>query len=1000
MKCFTKTKLSLLSTILCAALVVPAFFGIKTFAAEPDPEDHDSGVSATLYDSSNGLPTSESNGVAQTPDGYIWVGCYSGLYRYDGQIFTHIDSDERLTSIVTVFADSEGRLWIGTNDNGACVSKDGEYVFYDHESGLSSDTIKAFEEDENGNIVIATTAGLAYVTPEGELSVIDDERINSEYIQELRREGGDIYGTTIDGEFFSVHDLKVRNFFSDEAFDFEANCIYPDPDHEGRVYIGTRESELIYADMADEVSVIRRYNLAPQVAINAVTKTDSYLWICAGNGIGYLDTKSGHHMLEDLPMDNSVYHMMRDVDGNLWFTSTRQGLLKVVRNRFIDIGKKAGLESGVVNSTWLMDDLLYVGMDTGLIILDRDYDVKKNDLTEYLAGCRIRSIKEDAEGNLYFATFSDKGLVIAHKDGTIDSKSTERGFFPTNRVRTSLLLQNGDMLVSVSGGVFRMHDGKVLKVYNEESGLENIEVLSLSEDKSGKLLFGTDGNGLYLVDENDNIRHFTKEDGLTSEVILMVKYDKEQDVHWIMSSNSLGYFNANDNTIKIVNNFPYSNNFDIFPDGRGHYWVLSSNGIYVVSESDLLGNIANMNYLFYNLGKGMPAITTANSRNFLGSDGTLYIAGSTGVFAVNIDKAFSEGELPKIVIPSLEVNGEEVFVGKRTNVIIPSNTKRLTINASALSYGLDDPTISYRLQGFDDKELSGALSTMDAIRYTNLDGGTYVFSYSVLDPLTGEKAETKTLTITKEKSIFEQALFWIIVVAALGGLVVYLTRLADKKKTEALMKEAEEERKKAEEKRELINQIVKAFAKCIDSKDRYTNGHSFRVAQYTKMTAEWMGRFTEEEIENYYNIGLLHDIGKISIPDAVLNKPDALDDKEFEIMKSHAERGFDILSEIKIMPDLALGAGYHHEYLDGKGYPKGLSGDEKIPFVAQIIAVADAFDAMNTDRVYRKALPKEVILEELKKSRGVRLNAEAVDAFIELLNEGKIGFKNKGDKKK
>ncbi|MCR5502175.1 MAG: HD domain-containing protein [Lachnospiraceae bacterium] len=983
---------ALILFVLIAALFAPALLpGPEAYAKAVDPEDPYYGIASELYDIENGLPTSEANAVAQTPDGFIWVGCYSGLYRYDSRGFVKEVSDPGLTAIVNLFVDSKGRLWVGTNDNGAAFTEGEGFTFFDHNDGLLSDTVKDFEEDENGNILIATTEGIAFIDRENTLHRLEDPRIDTEYIQELRREGGDIYGTTIDGEFFSIRDLSIRAFHTDTEYDFEANCIYPDPDDPDLVYIGTRGSEVLHVDFEHGMKILQRSDVAPLSAVNAILKTEKAVFLATGSGIGYLDREGVSHIPAGIPMNSSVYHVFEDKEGNLWFTSTRQGLLKLMGDPYIDIAKKASLEGSVVNSMLYSGDVIYIGTDDGLTVLDKDYRKVENDLTAFLAGCRIRSIKKDSKGNKWFSTFSEKGLVISRADGSITNYGASDGVLPTNRVRTSFELSDGCVAVSASGGLTVFKDEKPVEFYDESSGLTNIELLTVSEASNGDLLAGSDGGGMYRIPRGGKAEVIDRDDGLTSEVILRLKRDEKKKLHWIISSNSLGYYEDETGKVTILDHFPYSNNFDIFPDGKGRYWILASDGIYVVPEEDLISNAEDMRYAFYDLKNGMPAITTANSRNFLNEDGMLYISGSTGPFAINIRKAADERGKPLIAIPSVTVNGEEKYLGAQSDVVIPSDTKRLIIDAYALTYGLDDPEVSYRLEGFDDDTAyTGSMSDLEAISYTNLDGGDYYFTFSVLDPMTKATVDTGRLHIEKRKSIFEQEGFWIAVAALAGGVIFYLARLADKKKTEALMKEAKE-------KRELINQIVSAFAKCIDSKDRYTNGHSFRVAQYTKMIAEKMDRFTEDEIQDYYNIGLLHDIGKISIPDMVLNKPEALNDEEFEIMKSHAERGFDILSEIRIMPDLALGAGYHHEYLDGKGYPKGLKGMDEIPLVAQIIAVADAFDAMNTDRVYRKALPKSVILSELKKDRGTRLNAEATDAFLELIEEGKIGFLNKSE---
>ncbi len=206
-----------------------------------------------------------------------------------------------------------------------------------------------------------------------------------------------------------------------------------------------------------------------------------------------------------------------------------------------------------------------------------------------------------------------------------------------------------------------------------------------------------------------------------------------------------------------------------------------------------------------------------------------------------------------------------------------------------------------------------------------------------------------------------------------------------KQKTEKLITRQEEDQR-------FINQIIKTFAKCIDLRDSQNRGHSFRVAEYTRLIAEELAPlkgFSPRVINEYYNIALLHDIGKLSIPDSILNKPSRLSDEEFELMKSHAMEGEKILQEVNIVKNLAVGAGYHHERMDGKGYPRGISGDE-IPEVARIIAVADAFDSMYSTRPYRKRMPLDVVLEELRSNRGTQLDEEAVDALLSLAERGVI----------
>ena len=195
-------------------------------------------------------------------------------------------------------------------------------------------------------------------------------------------------------------------------------------------------------------------------------------------------------------------------------------------------------------------------------------------------------------------------------------------------------------------------------------------------------------------------------------------------------------------------------------------------------------------------------------------------------------------------------------------------------------------------------------------------------------------------------------------------------------------------REKQKENATFISEITTAFAKVIDMKDSSTNGHSFRVAEYTAMLARELG-LEEETVEKYYRIALLHDVGKIGIPKAVLNKPGKLTQEEYEIIKSHTTKGYDVLKDISIMPELSVGARSHHERPDGLGYPEHLSGEE-IPRVAQIIAVADCFDAMYSNRPYRSRMNFEKAVSIIQEVSGTQLTPDVVDAFLRLVAKGKF----------
>ena len=180
-------------------------------------------------------------------------------------------------------------------------------------------------------------------------------------------------------------------------------------------------------------------------------------------------------------------------------------------------------------------------------------------------------------------------------------------------------------------------------------------------------------------------------------------------------------------------------------------------------------------------------------------------------------------------------------------------------------------------------------------------------------------------------------------------------------------------------------QIVKTLSGAIDAKDTYTNRHSTRVAEYSREIARRAG-FSKAVQDDIYMMGLLHDVGKIGIPDAIINKPTKLTDDEYAIIKQHPLMGAEILENITEFPKLVTGARWHHERYDGKGYPDGISGED-IPMEARIIAIADAYDAMSSRRSYRDVLPQTQVHAEVEKGKGTQFDPEFAEIMLAMIDE-------------
>ena len=243
---------------------------------------------------------------------------------------------------------------------------------------------------------------------------------------------------------------------------------------------------------------------------------------------------------------------------------------------------------------------------------------------------------------------------------------------------------------------------------------------------------------------------------------------------------------------------------------------------------------------------------------------------------------------------------------------------------------------------------------------------------------------TYTLSGIRHRDFSEYPVFWILLFSLFVYVAFTISYIVIK------LKERNFEAFK-ENTYKIINQSMNTFASLIDTKDPYTKDHSTRVSYYSVKIARKMG-FDDEYVRNIAYIALMHDCGKLLIDDDILTKPAKLTMEEYEIMKTHTTNGGKALQNFTSIKEIVNGAMYHHEHYDGTGYPKGLKGEE-IPVAARIIAVADALDAMASDRCYRKRLTEEVIKQELIECSGTQFDPKIAQIVVDMINSGEINLK-------
>ena len=777
--------------LLCLLVLALSFgtFLVQAFAAETEGFD-EIYYAAKVYDRNSGLPFSEANLTIQTPDGFIYIGAYGGLIRYDGRKFETV---EGVSSAVSLFCDSKGRLWAGTNEMGAVCIDRGNTTVYGISEGLPASSVNGFYEYEDGSILMATRSGLACLDISGVIHVLQVIGLEGVYFTQLCSAGKDeVYALSQSGDIYLLEEKRLVKTWKASEFGTDISMIYPDPEAPGKVYLGTEGPEVLYGSLNAPLSQLVRYDISELSGVNWLQKGGDLLWVCADNGAGYIDKNGRFTPLKHMPVRNAYEHVMIDFEGNLWFSSSRRGVMKLSRSLFADVSLKEGLKE-VVNTTWVHDGLLYVGTDSGLTVLDGNSYRVDTPLSQLLDGIRVRSILGDSSGKLWICTYSEYGLICADtQEGTYRSYTAADGL-PSGSVRDAIELKDGSIAVSALGGVSIIKDGRVTESYGTREGLNNSTILSMCEASDGTLYLGSNGDGLYVL-KGGRLQHLDWENELSNDVILRILEDPKRGCILLISGGGdLGILE--DGRIRRFTNLPEANHsgspyYDILFAPDGSLWLLGGSGICVVDGDALLaGEMPDSTV--YNKKNGLPHISTSNSRSYVSPDGVAYLAGNDGVTRIDTSQREVTSGAPLISVPFIEVDGERIWLTDGDIVTISKDALRISIDVHVLTYAMGDAAIRYQLDGFDKEPGFVSLSGLSGISYTNLDGGTYTFRIALDD---AERPEEFSFTLVKEKKPLERTG----VLAALGvlnlllaALVIYVILRLQKKRLEA---RSEEER--------------------------------------------------------------------------------------------------------------------------------------------------------------------------------------------------------------
>lgn len=956
-------------------------------ARETEAADYNTYVQ-TIYNGDDGLSGGMANDIAQTQDGILWIGTYSGLYRYNGSSFQLMDKFETVKNANCLYTDEAGRLWIGTNDSGLsiCINETISNVV-SREDGLASDSVRCIVQSSEGNYYVGTSGGLSILSLSSGLSV-------SATIQEIvyansisADQQGNVAVATSDGTLYLVRDSVIVDKITGEDNEGYTSCIF---DAAGNLYAGTESNRIDYYSVSEgKMQLLSARSCEGLSNICSLTCIeDGTLFVCADNGVGCFDGEEQFHMINTGSFNNSIDHMLMDYQGNLWFTSSRLGLLRLCSSVFSEVYSNMGLEENVVNTVTEWQDCLYFGRDNGLDIIDAAGQVKtEEELSSLLSGCRIRCLEVDSASHLWICT-SGKGIFEVAENGTITAYNSRNGALG-DKFRSVLELTDGTIAAAGDYGITFINEGKVTRTIGSSDGLKNSKILCMLEREDGSILAGTDGDGIAVLKDGKLTDMLQKEDGLGSEVILRMVKEKDGDGIFLVTSNSISYMEK-DGTIRGLDNFPYYNNYDLVEGENGTVFVLGSAGIFVVDKEELLSG-EKLDYELLNSKKGLQKSLTPNSWNYVDAQGNLYLSADTGVVCINLNEYDFAVRSYRMMLKSIKADGISYPVERGEEIVLPREVSRIEILPEVVNYSLNDPYVSIWLEGIEQEPKVMLQSEITPVVYTNLPTGQYIFHLAILDNKGKKAIAESTYTFQKEKEIYDNWWFMVYAVFVFALAVSYLTWLFFRTQIQKTLNMQKRELELTRKQVEMGNEAILTIAKTVDAKDENTSQHSVRVSEYSVMIAKRLG-FSEEACEELKRTALLHDIGKIGIPDRVLNKPSRLTDEEYKLMKSHVVKGAAILKNFTLLKHVEEGALYHHERYDGTGYVHGLKGEE-IPLNARIIGIADAFDAMTANRVYRNKLDMDFVVEELKRGRGTQFDPKLVDIMLELIADGTINVR-------
>ncbi len=961
------------------------------------------------------LEVSGAEALCQTEDGYVWIAQYSGLTRYDSKEFVTYKSfeyDGREYPVINVRAlASEGNtLYIATSEH-IYVYKDYHFEPLVMDPGVVNDIIL----DAGNDLLYISTqdnGGIIYDIAGGTKTTIAGTE--GKYVRDIALDiaGGNYYYQIDKG----VCDKSGREILLNsrllEIYSY------------GTTLYMVEDSGIVHRYNMEKGRMLSDLTIPDQVNKMLYSEKDQILFAaCEKSGIYCIDLNAPEPVITlagNLENRSQLVDLMIDYEGNLWVASHyigASGVTIITKNALSEllyddpIWQSLNAPPAFDRNVYAVErygDILYIVSAARIY----RYDLNRNEILpdniimqtiDKYADAKTREGKAQGDSNFTFAyapkdveIFKDKVYFAVSSIGLVeyDPKSEEVVIYDSDYIAShhGKLVDDPDLTLTNTIRSMRSFDDYLALGYTRglmrfdgtEFSVMNIgtNVLYINKTKDGRILFDRT-QGLFVVDNDfTTATEIPTEKGITGN---RLKFLVDGDnLYYTLNSRLFRLNTRSGNGVSEEIAIPYIKGSIVelakirYGDKAGEpeykYIIGSQTQLYI---ADSLDGDRLTDYESYDSTNGLQPIIANTSGYYDEAEQRYYLQSTNGIFVYDFNLTRDVPPPAKIVVSSVDLDGVQYY-GESIN--LGKDVYRVAFNLSILGFRPNNGhTIYYKLDGVDD-DYTVASDDNRSEYYTNLAGGSYDFHVYVTDEY-GQVSNPVQIHLEKEKKVNEQWWFWA-VLAAIAIAAVYLaSSVYVRMKTRQSLK-------RQLEYKNITLESIQAIARTIDAKDEYTNGHSIRVGFYSKVIAENMG-MSSDEVDNIYYIALLHDIGKIAIPDSILNKPGRLTDEEYDVMKSHTTRGAGILKGISTIPQIMEGARSHHEKYDGSGYPEGIKGED-IPLVARIIGCADCFDAMASKRVYKAPFSVDVITNEFKRCAGTQFDPKICKVVIDLIESGKL----------